>query len=206
MYRYSILLSSRWPLGLCQYKRRAYWVELVETIETHPSVYVEPLISYLAEVVYHLILLQQLMTSDVSLKKRLQPSKRPLLAQLPHSSHLLIVQVGLPCFLVFYPICAAEHNIFVLDWISPPMFTFSAEFHQDQSSVPSCLCCTRQIWCAWFSNMVYTVTRISVSLRHIAFRRHFRHRPVTLKGHPASTSRKFILTITFDPLLGLTSG
>jgi len=50
------------------------------------------------------------------------------------------------------------------------------------------------------------VFRISVSLRHIAFRRHFRHRPVTLKGHLASTSPKFLLTITFDPLLGLTSG
>jgi len=70
-------------------------------IVTHPSVYGEPLISYLAEVVYQLILLLQLKTSVDTLNKRLQPSKRPPPAPLPQSSQLLISQV--PSFLVSSP-------------------------------------------------------------------------------------------------------
>jgi len=54
------------------------------------------------------------------------------------------------------------------------------------------------------TSQIVFLSRLPYVLSH--FWRHFRHRPVTLNGHPASTSRHFLLTITFDTLLGLTSG
>jgi len=45
--------------------------------------------------------------------------------------------------------------------------------------------------------MCFSLSRLSHVVER--FWRHFRHRSVTLLGHPASTSRNFLSIITFDP-------